>query len=192
MGYFYRAKFSGKAPVLDLGAGRCTFTKQNVSNIVGVDIEPVIVNHFSKEGINIREGSAYQIPFPDEYFEGVFSCWLFEHLDKPDRAMLEIKRVLLKGGYALILVPSDKSLLRGFYDDYTHIRPFTKRSLLDLAKFTGFSNYYADYLLWTRGGKLVLHFFGAKFTNSYLGLFENYGRKIGLINRYSLMLEVWK
>jgi SAM-dependent methyltransferase len=192
MGYFYRTKFSGKAPILDLGAGRCTFTKQDLSNIIAVDIEPTIVDHFSKKGINITQGSAYEIPFPDDYFEGVFSCWLFEHLDKPDQAMIEIKRVLLKGGYALILVPSDKSLMRGFYDDWTHIRPFTKQSLLDLAKFTGFSNYNADHLPWARGSRLILHFFGANITNSYWHFFDIYGRRLGLVNRYSLMLEAWK
>src|SRR5580692_9923318 len=69
---WYRTRFAGKAPILDLGPGRCWFTKQNVDDIVAVDNAPELVGHYGQEGINIRLGDAYRIPYPDEYFEGVF------------------------------------------------------------------------------------------------------------------------
>ena len=192
MRYFYVTKFRDKSPILDIGAGRCDFTKQNICNIFALEIEPEIVDYFSRQGVKIKEGSAYEIPFGDNVFEGVFCCWLFEHLEKPDRAILEIRRVLVKGGYVLIVVPSEKSLRKGFYDDYTHIRPFTKRSLSNLARFAGFSRDCVRYLPWTRGGRLMVHFLGADFAEKYLRCMDMYGRNFGLVNRYALMLEAWK
>jgi ubiquinone/menaquinone biosynthesis C-methylase UbiE len=45
-----------------------------------------------------HEASVYSLPFPDAYFEAVFSHALFEHLAEPHRALAEIRRVLKPGG----------------------------------------------------------------------------------------------
>src|SRR5579872_3096513 len=115
--HWYQAKFHGKSPVLDLGPGRCWFTKQNVTDIVAVDNSCELVEHFTQEGINIKLGDAYHIPFPDGHFEGVFCCWLFEHLSEPVRSIMEIHRVLKPGGYLCLIVPTPNDMV-AFYDDY--------------------------------------------------------------------------
>ena len=44
---------------------------------------------------------------------------ILEHLDEPDRAFSEIKRVLKNEGRLLIELPGKK----GFYHDKTHVNP---------------------------------------------------------------------
>ena len=191
--YWYHTRFMGKAPLLDLAPGRCWFVRQNIKDIIAVDIEPSIVSHYANEGINIKQGSAYSIPYPDQFFEGVFCCWLFEHLAEPDRAMLEIARVLKQGGFACIIVPSANSLVKGgFYDDFTHIRPFTKISLGQLAHLAGFSSYKSNYLFWGRGSNIILRRFGPASMSRYIYFCDSIVRRFGIVNRNMLVLEAYR
>ncbi len=189
--FWYETRFQGRAPIVDLGPGRCWFTKQNVGEIIAVDNAPELVEHFSRQGVQIRLGDAYHIPFPENYFAGAFCCWLFEHLPEPDRAMLEIHRVLKPGGYACIVVPSPHDM-HAFYDDYTHVRPYTPVSLSHLAEGAAFSKHSVEYLPWMRGIRYVIRYFGAKSALRYMHFAEHTLRSLGLVNKDHLMLEAWK
>jgi ubiquinone/menaquinone biosynthesis C-methylase UbiE len=162
-----------------------------VNDIVAVDNAPDLVEHFRREGINIRQGDAYKIPAPEEYFEGVFCCWLLEHLHEPDRAMREMRRVLKPGGYACVIVPTPHDM-EAFYADYTHVRPFTKISLKQLAEDAGFIRHKAEYLPWMRGLSRVLAYSGPRLAQAYLRFADHSLRRVGLVNRNNLMLEAWK
>jgi SAM-dependent methyltransferase len=96
--FLYESRFQGKQPIADVGPGRCWFTRQNPDDIVAIDNAPDLVEHYTAQQLRISLGSAYEIPFPDAYFEGVFCCWLLEHLPEPARAILEFHRVLKPGG----------------------------------------------------------------------------------------------
>lgn len=190
--YFYEREFAGKAPVLDLAPGRCWFTKQNPDDIHAVDLAPEIVKHYAAEGLKIKEGSAYDIPHPDGFFEGVFCCWLFEHLDDPNRAMAEILRVLRPGGLCYLVVPSVHQLINGFWDDYTHVRPFTPASLIQLALFNGFERPRPEYLVYTRFGIRLLPRLGPEFTYRYIKFCDGALRKLGVVNKNMLTLACHK
>jgi len=189
--HWYRTRFAGKSHILDLGLGLCWFTNQNVNDIVAVDNSAELVEHFTQEGIRIKLGDAYDIPFPDQYFEGVFSCWLLEHLAEPDRAMVEIRRVLKPNGYACVIVPTPNDMV-AFYDDYTHVRPYTPNALAHLAQDAGFARYHIEYLPWTLGLSYVLRILGPVFAHRYLQLSDTFLRRLWLVNRNNLMLEAWK
>jgi SAM-dependent methyltransferase len=189
--HWYRTRFAGKKPILDLAPGRCWFTKQNVQDIVAVDNAPELVEYYRREGINIQQGDAYAIPFPDQYFEAAFCCWLFEHLADPGAAMLEMRRVMKPGGYACVIVPSPNDMV-AFYNDYTHIRPFTEISLVQLADNCGFANHRVAYLPWIRGTKIVMRLLGAKSASGYFRFSDSFLRGLRLVNRNHLILEVWK
>jgi SAM-dependent methyltransferase len=190
--YLYDSRFRGKAPVLDIGAGRCWFTRQDPASIRALDIEEKIVAHYRREGLDVYCGTIYDIPFESESFAGVFCCWLFEHLADVDAAIKEIARVLKRGGYACVIVPSQRTLLRTFYDDYTHIRPFTRASLTQLGQAGGFSAIRVTPLFWTRGGGILSRRIGERAAYRYLKLADQLGRRIGLANRDNLVLEAWK
>jgi SAM-dependent methyltransferase len=156
-----------------------------------VDNAPELVEHYGQQGINIRLGDAYRIPYPDEYFKGVFCCWLLEHLREPDRAISEMYRILKPGGYACVIVPSPNDMT-AFYDDYTHVRPYTPVSLKQLAEDCGFTRYRIECLPWVRGIKYVLGSLGPSAAHKSMRCADTYLRKLRLVNRNNLMLEAWK
>jgi len=68
------------------------------------------------------QGSVYELPFPDTSFDLVVSCEVIEHLDKPEKMLSEIKRVLKLGGkvilttpYRLTELPKDPNHVHEFY-----------------------------------------------------------------------------
>lgn len=58
-----------------------------------------------------------KFPYPDNHFEFVFSCHVFEHIPRPvlEMALLEIRRVMKSGGVMRIVVPD----LSWFVKNYT-------------------------------------------------------------------------
>ena len=74
---------------------------------------------------------------------------VLEHLEKPENALKELRRVLQKNGKILILVPNEKNLLfrviwyfwtkgKGKVWKEAHVQQFTKESLGALLSSTGF------------------------------------------------------
>ncbi len=189
--FWYESRFQGKRPVADVGPGRCWFTRQNPSGIIAIDNAPDLVEYYSAQQLKITLGSAYEIPFPDAYFEGVFCCWLFEHLPDPERAIVEFHRVLKPGGLCSIVVPTPVDMV-AFYADYTHIRPFTTTSLRQLAADGGFARAQMENLPWTRGMRQVYRRFGAEASYRYVTIADRHLRRLGLRNRDHLVLDAWK
>jgi hypothetical protein len=54
--------------------------------------------------------------------------------------IVEFKRVLKPGGRLLCLTPDWESNMKIFYDDITHVKPFTRKSLEQLFEMTEFKN----------------------------------------------------
>lgn len=48
--------------------------------------------------LDLLPGSAYELPFSDETFDGVCLIWVLEHLAESEQALREAKRVLCPGG----------------------------------------------------------------------------------------------
>lgn len=97
-------------PILDLGCGDGFFAKILLNNNmvdVGIDISPKEVAKAEKCGVykEVRVASALKIPFPDNYFSTVLSNSVLEHIPQIDLALLEIARVLKKGGRLIFIVP---------------------------------------------------------------------------------------
>ena len=88
------------------------------------------------------------LPFPDAQFDAVFFCHVLEHLLYPMNALAELQRVLKPGGRVYIEGPSTRALFLpslsfvksagamkavgddlNFFDNFTHVRPLSKRSL---------------------------------------------------------------
>jgi SAM-dependent methyltransferase len=192
--YLYRSRFRDlEAPIVDLGPGRCAFTRQAPNRIIGVDNAPAVVDRFRSEGLDVRLGSAYDLPFEDATVSGVYSCWLLEHLQEPLRCMIEVRRVLRRGGYACFIVPSVESLDRGFYDDYTHIRPFSHASMRQLAEDARFTKHETRYLFWTRGLRRLIPSLGEDRLLRILATMDRVSQHGSrLVNKQNLVFEAWR
>lgn len=75
------------------------------------------------------DAECMHIPFENKKFDFVFIKSVIEHISNTDLFLSEIYRVLKPGGKVIILTPDYQKQKSFFYDDYTHIKPFTLVSL---------------------------------------------------------------
>jgi SAM-dependent methyltransferase len=127
--------FSGKDPVLDLGCG-IGWLGMHRPGMYGVDNDPGAIKRavmYEKAQVCDVDGT---LPFKDGFFGGVIAKDILEHGSDPVKMIHEIRRILKKGG--LILITTQMPHGR-FWDDYTHKRPFTRKSLTGLLEDNGFT-----------------------------------------------------
>jgi ubiquinone/menaquinone biosynthesis C-methylase UbiE len=74
--------------------------------------------------------------FDDEHFSMVILMDILEYLNNPLQIVKESFRVLEKGGRIFAFAPDAQ---KGVWDDYSHKRPFSKKSLKRLFIDCGFS-----------------------------------------------------
>jgi ubiquinone/menaquinone biosynthesis C-methylase UbiE len=102
--------------VLDLGSGTGSLTiliKQShrMASVYGLDADPQVLEIARRKAshaevdINLDQGMAYQLPYPDGMFDRVVTSLAFHHLDIHEKqlAMREVFRVLRPGGYFCLL-----------------------------------------------------------------------------------------
>jgi SAM-dependent methyltransferase len=188
--YLFESRFGGYQTIIDLGPGRCAFTRTAPDRVIAIDNAPAVVDRYTSEGLDIRLGSADHMPLDDGSMDALYSCWLLEHLADPVPALAETRRVLRPKGYALFVVPSVRSLTRGFFHDYTHVRPFTPLSLAQVARAAGFERFRVEYLFWTRGLRRLIPQLGEQRVMDMLRFSDTTGRRLGCLNRDNLLLEL--
>ena len=114
--------------VVDLGCGdkhlKNAFNEINV-NYHGYDIDRINLEHDS-------------IPHDDNSVDLIISFAVIEHLKNPNKMLNESLRCLKVGGSIMISTPNFEYSYKNFYDDYTHIKPYTPKSLSCLIKDIGF------------------------------------------------------
>ncbi len=94
--------------VLDIGAGagenNCYQLKGRCREIVGVDVDPRVVdNPLLDRGVT---ADASGLPFDDATFDVAFSVYVLEHVENPGSFVREVGRVLKPGGLFLALTPN--------------------------------------------------------------------------------------
>jgi len=82
-------------------------------------------------------------PFAAESTDIVICLALIEHLSDPGHFLTEIKRILKPGGLVWISTPDIKACGADFWNDPTHMHPYTRTSLRMLLQMHG----YADVLI---------------------------------------------
>jgi SAM-dependent methyltransferase len=126
--------------LLDLGCGRGEFLHAFATEgfaATGIDrarpaqpkfTEPVVVGDYAKDGL----------PFRDGEIDVIFSKSVFEHVVDIGALVSECRRVLAPGGTMIAMVPDWKAQWDHFYDDWTHVRPFTLTGLTECVACHGF------------------------------------------------------
>jgi len=83
-------------------------------------------------------------PFKDDSFDIVFSKSVIEHVANTNNFLSQSYRVLKEGGVAIIMTPDWHSQYKFFWDDYTHVKPWTRKSLQNAMKINGFNHVYCE------------------------------------------------
>ncbi len=186
--FYYSILFRKGDKILDIACSTGNFMAQDPKNITGIDIDEDSVKIAKKRGLNASlHNAAKSLPFRDNSIENVHCRHLLEHLEEPLGFMKDIFRVLRKKGRLVLL--TDR-MSEHFWDDYTHKKPFTKKSLEQLAYDAGFRNYEV-YEFPSQGvlGLGLLH--GHKVVSS-----KSAGRIYGLFGKFfgthSIMLQAVK
>jgi len=117
-----------QAQVTDIGCGdqflRPEFEALGLT-YSGYDVEDLDIEHDP-------------LPLEDNSQDLIVNLALLEHLRHPENMLLESLRCLKKGGSLLIGTPNWKYSSNIFFDDYTHVKPYTPQSLRAILLDFGF------------------------------------------------------
>ena len=96
--------------ILDLGCGEGTRLNLLVTQGrgVGIDISSKAIS-LAKEkypDFDFRVGDLEKLPFKNKSFDLVYSAFVFEHLDNPEKVIKEAIRVLTPGGKLVVIAPN--------------------------------------------------------------------------------------
>lgn len=96
-------ELAGRVKVLDLGCGDGQIARALAAqgaDVLGVDPTQLHIDVAIERGggPTYLLGGATQIPAPDNSFDAVVACLVFEHIDQMDEAMTEVARVLKPQG----------------------------------------------------------------------------------------------
>jgi SAM-dependent methyltransferase len=128
--------FAPAATLLDVGCGT-GWLAQHFPSYTGIDGSPDAVEIAQGLGRNVIQGDVDQpLPFDAESFDGVVMKDLLEHVADPVALVREVRRVLRPGG---VVFASSPDAQRWVWDDYTHRRPFTRKSFRLLFADQGFT-----------------------------------------------------
>jgi SAM-dependent methyltransferase len=98
--------------VLDVGCNTgygTSLLTSRANRVVGVDVSGAAIERAQREYPGIAEWlvvDGRSLPFGDHTFDLVVAFQVLEHLDRPDEYLLEIARVMRRGGTALFTTPN--------------------------------------------------------------------------------------
>ena len=118
----------------------------------GVDKKSDTVNPMFERYCDLEKDN---IPYPEDFFDYIYTKSMIEHVTNTDRLLKEAKRVLKTGGKIVILTPAWEFNYKDFYNDYTQTKPFHRKGLREALMITGFKDVKVDYFyhlpfMWNR------------------------------------------
>lgn len=118
---------------------------------IGLDNSSRSCQLATQRGFRVIHGDESSAALLDEHFDAIFLQSVIEHLADPIGVLAKLIAMLPPGGLVFVSAPTPGS---DFWDDPTHIRPFTPKSLEILAELLSLEileiNYVFSYLLGIR------------------------------------------
>ncbi|HSN18573.1 MAG TPA: class I SAM-dependent methyltransferase [Gammaproteobacteria bacterium] len=130
------------ARVLDAGCGQGTLLAELAKyrpdlKLTGIDMAPA----GEAKGFVLLSGDILHMPFPDGEFDLVFSRQVIEHIADNTGVIREFARVIRPGGILYVDCPDVRNTMAwspmSFWEDPTHLRPYTRRGLQRLFLLSG-------------------------------------------------------
>jgi len=132
---FGRYKLDLGVNFLDIGCGRGEFLKGFIEcgvNGYAVDQSSAAKKYCPEAELRNSDIENDGIPYPDNFFDVVFSKSVIEHFYDPERLIKEMYRVLKPGGLAITLCPAWEYNYRIYFEDHSHRTPFMLESLRNI------------------------------------------------------------
>ena len=127
--------------LLDVGSGKGNhlvgFARRNFVE-KGVDSKQECIDALPDYDIRECNIEKRPLPFEDESFDVVFSKSVIEHVYNVDNLLNECYRVLKKNGLIILMTPDWNTQHEMFWDDYTHVKAWTRKSLQNALKIKDF------------------------------------------------------
>lgn len=129
---YFKVQGDSKKILLDIGSGKGNYLigfSRNGMSVKGLDKRKECLEILS--GFDIRECDLENdtFPFEDNYFDFVFSKSVLEHVYNTENVIRETYRVLKPGCITVQMTPDWATDYKYFYDDPTHVKPFTRKGL---------------------------------------------------------------
>jgi len=131
------------ARLLDVGCGRGDMLKafQRADlQVQGLELHDYKSELLTDKKVDLANFETDRFPFEDNTFDVVFSKSVIEHLHNPENFIKESNRILKPGGRIITLTPDWQTQIYIFYNDSTHVQPYTTvglKNLLSMHDFTG-------------------------------------------------------
>jgi SAM-dependent methyltransferase len=141
------AHFSGEAKlkVLEIGPGSGWFLSYNRPGLVkyALDRDDFFREQLEKAGvyfscIDVEQLDVEALPTDFHDFDLIVITHIIEHIHNVDNFVSQIGALLNAGGCVYVRTPDITRVGFRFYNDYTHIRPFSRPSLSQLFRTHGF------------------------------------------------------
>ena len=137
--------------------------KERGCYVVGIEVDPDAAARAREVCDRVKVGDLDELDLASELGGETFDVGLFgevlEHLKYPQRALMQTRQLLAPGGYVVVSVPNIAhasirlALLKGEFDyeemgilDDTHLKYYTRKSIVDLLEGCGFM---VDQVDWT-------------------------------------------
>jgi ubiquinone/menaquinone biosynthesis C-methylase UbiE len=132
--YYFQPRIPQDSCVLELGAGYGHFINNvRAQRRIAQDQWPDFAQHL-EPGVESHVGPVTDLSFlADNSVDFVFASNLFEHVTQQDFASVlqQLRRKLTPIGTLTILQPNYRYAFRDYFDDYTHITPYSHVSICD-------------------------------------------------------------
>ena len=99
-----------------------------------------VLAQFDIRGCDIETDA---FPFESDSMDIVFSKSVIEHVRNADNFISEMRRVLKPGGLLVLMCPDWATQAHMYWDDYTHVKPWTRKGLQNALVLHDFSQIHA-------------------------------------------------
>jgi len=122
-----------QAYVIDVGCGVGRLSRilrhDSKANVTCLDFSQWACDQLSKQGFTTIVSSLPNIPLPDNTFDYAVATEVLEHLDDPEKTVLQMARIVKPGGVVMFSVPNDTLHP---HEELEHQQIFTKNRMREM------------------------------------------------------------
>jgi 2-polyprenyl-3-methyl-5-hydroxy-6-metoxy-1,4-benzoquinol methylase len=138
---YFDGEVEGKS-LVDVGSGKGNhlvgFGRRGLE-VSGIDKRSECIDVLKDFDIRDSDIEHDKFPFDENSVDIVFSKSVLEHVSNADNFLSEIFRILKPGGLAVLMTPDWGTQHKIFWDDYTHVKAWTRKGLQNALKMHNFN-----------------------------------------------------